>query len=173
MRLLAILLFVTALFGCNTSSLSKAYQSYSNAKQNYIKAILDDNKKLKINSLKEIIKCGSFLGFNVSKYKKELYNLGYKIPLAWERGYHHHFSTKKDIDLSPAIHDVDGGFVYSCNKNEIRVTSGVELNFREADLNEEQIKKLLKSYTDIIHSDIPTIEKYGGGSARCMLTELF
>ena len=40
-------------------------------------------------------------------------------------------------------------------------------------LNEEQIKKLLKSYTDIIHSDIPTIEKYGGGSARCMLTELF
>ncbi len=35
------------------------------------------------------------------------------------------------------------------------------------------IKKLLKSYTDIIHSDIPTIEKYGGGSARCMLTELF
>ena len=25
------------------------------------------------------------------------------------RGYHHHFSTKKNIDLSPAIHDVDGG----------------------------------------------------------------
>ena len=40
-------------------------------------------------------------------------------------------------------------------------------------LNEEQIEKLLKSYSDIIHSDIPTIEKYGGGSARCMLTELF
>ena len=32
---------------------------------------------------------------------------------------------------------------------------------------------LLKSYKEIIHSDIPTIEKYGGGSARCMLTELF
>ena len=31
----------------------------------------------------------------------------------------------------------------------------------------------VQSYTDIIHSDIPTIEKYGGGSARCMLTELF
>ena len=36
-----------------------------------------------------------------------------------------------------------------------------------------EIEKLLKSYSDIIHSDIPTIEKYGGGSARCMLTELF
>jgi hypothetical protein len=40
-------------------------------------------------------------------------------------------------------------------------------------LNQNQIDKLLKSYKEIIHSDIPTIEKYGGGSARCMLTELF
>ena len=40
-------------------------------------------------------------------------------------------------------------------------------------LNQTQIDKLLSSYKDIIHSDIPTIEKYGGGSARCMLTELF
>ena len=40
-------------------------------------------------------------------------------------------------------------------------------------LNQNQIKKLLESYREIIHSDISTIEKYGGGSARCMLTELF
>ena len=40
-------------------------------------------------------------------------------------------------------------------------------------LNQNQKEKLLESYKDIIHSDIPTIEKYGGGSARCMLTELF
>ena len=40
-------------------------------------------------------------------------------------------------------------------------------------LKQSQIDKLLESYKDIIHSDIPTIEKYGGGSARCMLTELF
>ena len=40
-------------------------------------------------------------------------------------------------------------------------------------LNQRQLDKLLSSYKDIIHSDIPTIEKYGGGSARCMLTELF
>ena len=40
-------------------------------------------------------------------------------------------------------------------------------------LNQSQIDRLLESYKDIIHSDIPTIEKYGGGSARCMLTELF
>ena len=41
------------------------------------------------------------------------------------------------------------------------------------ELNQTQLDKLLSSYNDIIHSDIPTIEKYGGGSARCMLTELF
>ena len=58
--------------------------------------------------------------------------------------------TKKDIDLSPAIHDVDGGFVYSCNKNEIRVTSGVELNFREAKLNEEQIKEAVQKLKTIL-----------------------
>ena len=40
-------------------------------------------------------------------------------------------------------------------------------------LSEEQIDILLKHYKEIIYSDIPTIEKYGGGSARCMLTELF
>ena len=40
-------------------------------------------------------------------------------------------------------------------------------------LNQDQIDILLKNYKEIIHSDIPTIEKYGGGSARCMLTELF
>ena len=40
-------------------------------------------------------------------------------------------------------------------------------------LDQSQIDRLLESYKEIIHSDIPTIEKYGGGSARCMLTELF
>ena len=40
-------------------------------------------------------------------------------------------------------------------------------------LNKDQIDSLLTSYKEIIYSDIPTIEKYGGGSARCMLTELF
>ena len=40
-------------------------------------------------------------------------------------------------------------------------------------LENEQIDILLKHYKEIIHSDISTIERYGGGSARCMLTELF
>ena len=82
--------------------------------------------------------------------KDFLSNLGYKIPLAWERGYHHYFTTKKDIDISPAIHDVDGGFVFSCNKNKVRITSGVELNFREAASNDEQINDVVKKLKTIL-----------------------
>ena len=82
--------------------------------------------------------------------KDFLSNLGYKIPLAWERGYHHQFSTKKDIDISPAIHDVDGGFVFSCSKNKVRITSGVELNFREAASNDEQINDVVKKLRTIL-----------------------
>ena len=40
-------------------------------------------------------------------------------------------------------------------------------------LNAEQKDFLSKYYKRIIHSDLTTIEKYGGGSARCMLSELF
>ena len=37
----------------------------------------------------------------------------------------------------------------------------------------KQKQTLLKYYSDIIHSDLNCIEKYGGGSARCMVMELF
>jgi len=39
-------------------------------------------------------------------------------------------------------------------------------------LNNEQIQQL-NSFNTIIHSNISTIEKNGGGSARCMLAEVF
>ncbi|MDC3301787.1 arginine deiminase-related protein [Gammaproteobacteria bacterium] len=39
--------------------------------------------------------------------------------------------------------------------------------------SEDQKAILSKYYKKIIHSDLTTIEKFGGGSARCMLNELF
>ena len=39
--------------------------------------------------------------------------------------------------------------------------------------SDDQRKKLAQHFTEVIHADIPTIERYGGGSARCMLSELF
>ena len=38
---------------------------------------------------------------------------------------------------------------------------------------ELQKEKIEKHFKKIVHTDISTIEKYGGGSARCMLAELF
>ena len=39
-------------------------------------------------------------------------------------------------------------------------------------LTEDQIQRLEK-YNPIIHAPLDTIEQYGGGSARCMLAEIF
>ena len=39
-------------------------------------------------------------------------------------------------------------------------------------LTKEQLKTIDK-YADIVYSDIPTIEFYGGGSVRCTIAEVF
>ena len=39
-------------------------------------------------------------------------------------------------------------------------------------LDQKQIKKLLTSYKEIIHSDIPTIEKYGGGFSEMYVNRI-
>lgn len=40
-------------------------------------------------------------------------------------------------------------------------------------LDGEQRDTIARYYKTVIHSPLPTLEKYGGGSARCMLMELF
>ena len=96
--------------------------------------------------------------------KKLLSNLGYDIPLAWERGYHHQYSTKKKVSINPAIHDVEGGFVYSSNGNKVRITSGVELNFLHAKENEKQIYECIKKVQKIIPLDKKITDKVWLGS---------
>ena len=39
-------------------------------------------------------------------------------------------------------------------------------------ISKSQLKKI-ESHSEIIHSDIKTIENNGGGSARCMIAEIF
>jgi len=78
MRLIFLLFFFTSLFACDTSSNTKAYQNYTQAKQIYIQAIIDNDKKKKISALENIVKCGKFLGFNISKYEKRLKELSPK-----------------------------------------------------------------------------------------------
>jgi N-acetylmuramoyl-L-alanine amidase len=92
MRFIIFLFFITTLFACDTSSNTKAYNNYTLAKKNYIQAILDNNKNKKISALKEIIECGKFLGFNVSKYEQRLKTLKptfktFQNPLKIESNY--------------------------------------------------------------------------------------
>jgi D-amino-acid dehydrogenase len=58
--------------------------------------------------------------------------LGYRVPLAVERGYHQEFTPNAARSLQRPIHDADGGFLMTPMENGIRVTSGVELTDRDA-----------------------------------------
>ena len=66
--------------------------------------------------------------------------LGYKIPLMWERGYHHHLQPQEDKpQLKRAVHDIDGGFVMTNMSAGVRITTGVELAERDAKPNYRQL----------------------------------
>lgn len=41
------------------------------------------------------------------------------------------------------------------------------------DILRDEQRKIIEKSVEIIYSDIPTIERYGGGSVRCMLAEFF
>jgi D-amino-acid dehydrogenase len=58
--------------------------------------------------------------------------LGYRVPLATERGYHREFVPNPARSLLRPIHDAEGGFLMSQMERGIRVTSGVELTDRDA-----------------------------------------
>ena len=64
-----------------------------------------------------------------------------------------------------------------CNALEVVGTGGERmLTFSKAAmeaLTDDQLSVMRKHYNTIITPDLTTLEKYGGGSARCMLMELF
>ncbi len=75
---IVISLLLSLLFSCNTTSINSAYKDYYKSQQNYISALLDNNKNLQKKYLKEIIECGEYLDFDVSSYKKSLKQLSNK-----------------------------------------------------------------------------------------------
>ncbi|KAF0135760.1 MAG: D-amino-acid dehydrogenase [Xanthobacteraceae bacterium] len=65
--------------------------------------------------------------------------MGYRLPLAAERGYHRHFADAGEHKLSRPIHDTGGGYVVAPMNAGLRLLSGVELARREAPANLSQI----------------------------------
>ena len=58
--------------------------------------------------------------------------LGYRAPLAFERGYHREFKPNPARPLQRPIHDAEGSFLMTPMEQGIRVTTGVELTARDA-----------------------------------------
>jgi D-amino-acid dehydrogenase len=68
--------------------------------------------------------------------------LGYRVPLAFERGYHREFKPNPARALLRPIHDADGSFLMTPMEQGIRVTSGVELTDRDAPSSFAQIDQV-------------------------------
>ena len=72
-------------------------------------------------------------------------SLGYKVPMAWERGYHWHLEPGTGPVLRRAVHDVDAGYVMTPQQQGVRVTSGVELADRDAPQDNRQVEQSIRS----------------------------
>jgi D-amino-acid dehydrogenase len=75
--------------------------------------------------------------------------LGYKIPLFWERGYHLHLTPSKSPQLNRAINDMDRGFSMAPMTQGVRITSGVEITWRDAPPNYKQIRSSVSSAREV------------------------
>jgi len=69
--------------------------------------------------------------------------LGYRVPLAFERGYHREFKPNPVRPLQRPIHDAEGGFLMTPMEQGIRITSGVELTARDAPSSFAQLDQVL------------------------------
>lgn len=61
-----------------------------------------------------------------------LRTIGLRLPMAFERGYHMHYAGENGAKLNRPVHDAAGGYVLSPMDRGIRMTTGVELNRRDA-----------------------------------------
>jgi len=69
--------------------------------------------------------------------------LGYRVPLAVERGYHREFKPNPARSLQRPIHDAEGSFLMTPMELGIRVTSGVELTARDAPSSFAQLDQVV------------------------------
>jgi D-amino-acid dehydrogenase len=69
--------------------------------------------------------------------------LGYRVPLAFERGYHREFKPNPARSLQRPIHDAEASFLMTPMEQGIRVTSGVELTARDAPSSFAQLDQVV------------------------------
>lgn len=73
-----------------------------------------------------------------------------------------------DITLDQVKHFLGNNIELKGQERNVILMSKVAFD----SLSQDQLT-IINQYADIVHSDIPTIEYYGGGSARCCVAEVF
>lgn len=76
--------------------------------------------------------------------------LDYSVPLGVERGYHAHYHLQNDASLGRSVFDVKAGFIMSPMEMGLRITTGVDLDHRDAKPNHAQLKQVLPSIKEAI-----------------------
>ena len=131
-------------------------------------------------------------------YFKSYHKVLYKTPLIYHTNVMMSIATSFCIICLEAITDLSekeivveslkktGKSIIEISLNQINQFAGNMLEVKDVNnkkylvmstsafnsLSKNQINKI-KKFTKIIHSPLNTIEKYGGGSARCMMAEIF
>jgi D-amino-acid dehydrogenase len=88
--------------------------------------------------------------------------LGYRVPLAVERGYHQEFTPNPARALQRPIHDAEGSFLMSPMENGIRVTSGVELTDRDAPSSFAQLDMVVPMARGVVEFGSAMAEPWRG-----------
>ena len=76
--------------------------------------------------------------------------LGYRVPLATERGYHQEFKPNPARRLLRPINDSETGFLMTPMEQGIRVTSGVELTARDAPSSFAQLEAVVPAARSVV-----------------------
>jgi D-amino-acid dehydrogenase len=91
-----------------------------------------------------------------------LRTLGYRVPLAYERGYHQEFVPNPQRNLQRPIHDAEGSFLMTPMGNGIRITSGVELTDRDAPSSLAQLDMVVPMARGVIEFGAAVGEPWRG-----------
>jgi D-amino-acid dehydrogenase len=88
--------------------------------------------------------------------------LGYRVPMAFERGYHREFKPNPARSLQRPIHDAEGSFLMTPMEQGIRVTSGVELTDRDAPSSFAQLDQVIPLARGVVEFGEPVGEIWRG-----------
>jgi D-amino-acid dehydrogenase len=88
--------------------------------------------------------------------------LGYRVPMAFERGYHREFKPNPARSLQRPIHDAEGSFLMTPMEQGIRVTSGVELTDRDAPSSFAQLDQVIPLARGVVEFGEPVGDIWRG-----------